>query len=102
MIYAAQEGVTQNEELKNLYTSITEEIIKAKEENQQPIIIGDLNAKIGNRINGNMSTVTEGGRKLIKMIDKYDMKLINEEEEICKGLWTREQGKDKSVMTKNV
>ena len=102
MIYAVQEGVTQNEELKNLYTSITEEIIKAKEENQQPIIIGDLNAKIGDRINGNMSTVTEGGRKLIKMIDKYDMKLINEEEEICKGLWTREQGKDKSVMTKNV
>ena len=44
VIYAAQEGVTQNEELKNLYTSITEEIIKAKEENQQPIIIGDLNA----------------------------------------------------------
>ena len=85
-----------------MYTSITEEIIKAKEENQQPIIIGDLNAKIGDRINGNMSTVTEGGRKLIKMIDKYDMKLINEEEEICKGLWTREQGKDKSVMTKNV
>ena len=102
VIYAAQEGVTQNEELKNLYTSITEEIIKAKEENQQPIIIGDLNAKIGDRIKGNMSTVTEGGRKLIKMIDKYDMKLINEEEEICKGLWTREQGKDKSVMTKNV
>ena len=85
-----------------MYTSITEEIIKAKEENQQPIIIGDLNAKIGDKIKGNMSTVTEGGRKLIKMIDKYDMKLINEEEEICKGLWTREQGKDKSVMTKNV
>ena len=85
-----------------MYTSITEEIIKAKEENQQPIIIGENKAKIGDRIKENMSTVTEGGRKLIKMIDKYDMKLINEEEEICKGLWTREQGKDKSVMTKNV
>ena len=43
-----------------------------------------------------MSTVTKGGRQLIKMIDKYDMKLVNEKEEICKGLWTREQGKDKS------
>ena len=49
-----------------------------------------------------MSAVTKGGRKLIKMIDKYNMKLVNEEEEICKGLWTREQGKDKSVMTKHI
>ena len=32
------------------------------------------------------------------MIDKYDMKIVNEELEICKGLWTREQGKDKSVI----
>ena len=26
------------------------------------------------------------------------MKIVNEEQEICKGLWTREQGKDKSVI----
>ena len=31
-----------------------------------------------------MSKVTKGGRQLIKMIDKYDMKIVNEEEEICK------------------
>ena len=53
MIYAPQEGVTPNKELKKLYTSITEEIIKAKAENQS-IIIGDVNAKIGDRIKGNM------------------------------------------------
>ena len=29
------------------------------------------------------------------MIDKYDMKTVNEEQEICKGLWIREQEKDK-------
>ena len=73
-----------------MYTPITEEIIKSKEENQQSIIIGDFNAKIGDRIKGNMPTVTKGGRQLIKMIDKCDMKLVNKEEEICKGLWTRE------------
>ena len=50
VIYAPQEGVTPNKELKKLYTSITEEIIKAKEEDQQSIIIGDFNAKIGDRI----------------------------------------------------
>ena len=98
MIYAPQEGVTPNKKLKQLYTSITEELIKAKEEDQQSIIIGDFNADIDDRIKGNMSTVTKGGRELLKMIDKYDMKAVNEEKEICKRLWTRKQGKDKSVI----
>ena len=26
------------------------------------------------------------------------MEIVNEEQEICEGLWTREQGKDKSVI----
>ena len=98
MIYAPQEGVTPNKELKKLHTSITEEIIKAKEEDQQSIITGYFNSKIGDSINGNMSAVTKRGRLLKKMTDKYDMKLVNEEQEICKGLWTREQEKDKSVI----
>ena len=105
VIYASQEGVTPNKELKKLYTSMTKEIIKAKEEDQQSIIMGDFNAKIGDRIKVNMSTVTKGGRQLLKIIDKYDMKIVNEEEEICKGLWTwlwvmgyGEEGKDKSVI----
>ena len=50
VIYAPQEGVTPSKELKKLYTPITEETIKAKEEDQQSIIIGDFNAKIGDRI----------------------------------------------------
>ena len=32
------------------------------------------------------------------MIHKYDIKIINEDEEICKGLWKRKQGKDKLVI----
>ena len=28
------------------------------------------------------------------MADKYDIKIVNKEEKICKGLWTRDQGKD--------
>ena len=98
IIYAPQEGVTPNKELKKLYTSITEEIIRAKEEDQQTIIIGDFNAKIGDRIQGNTATITKGGRQLMKMVDKYEMKIVNENKEICKGLWTREQGKEKSVI----
>ena len=33
-----------------------------------------------------MPTITKGGRQLIKMIDKCEMKFVNEEEELCKGL----------------
>ena len=43
-----------------------------------------------------MSTVAKGGRQLIKIIDKYNVKILNEKQEICKGLWTKEQGKNKS------
>ena len=38
------------------------------------------------------------GRQSIKMIHKYDMELVNKEQEKCKGLWVREQGKEKSVI----
>ena len=68
VIYAPQEGVTANKELKKLYTSITEEIIKAKEENQQSIIIGVFNAKIGDRIKGKHVN----SNKRWKAIDKND------------------------------
>ena len=68
VIYAPQEGVTPNKELKKLYTSITEEIIKAKEENQQSIIIGVFNAKIGDRIKGKHVN----SNKRWKAIDKND------------------------------
>ena len=79
-----------------MYTSITEEIIKAK--GQKSIIIEHFNAKIGNRFKENMSTLTKEGRQLIKMIYKYDMGIVNEQQEICKVLSTREQAKNTSVI----
>ena len=63
MIYAPPEGVTPNKDLRKLYIPITEEIMKATEESQQSIIMGNFNAKIGGRIKGNMPTVTKGGRQ---------------------------------------
>ena len=55
MIYTPQEGVTPNKKVKKLYRSITEEIIKANEEDQHSIIIGNFNAKIGDKIKGNIT-----------------------------------------------
>ena len=40
MIYAPQEGVTPDRELKKLYTSTSEEMLKAKAEDKQSKVIG--------------------------------------------------------------
>ena len=42
--------------------------------------------------------MTKRGRQIIKLVDKQDMVILNEESEVCKGLWTKEQGKEKSVI----
>ena len=62
------------------------------------INLGDFNAKIGVRIKGNKETVTKGGRQIVKLVDKQDKVILDEESEICKGLWTREQGEENSVI----
>ena len=47
VIYAPQENVTPNNELKIMYEDITEQIKIGKEEKQQIITLGNFNAKIG-------------------------------------------------------
>ena len=41
----------------------------------------------------------------MKMTKKYDLVIIHKEKEVCKGLWTRVQGQEKSkldyVLTNN-
>ena len=53
VIYAPQENVTPNNELKLMYEDIREQIKIGKEEKQQILILGDFNAKIGGAIEGN-------------------------------------------------
>ena len=43
-------------------------------------MIGGFNGKICGRIKGNMPTVTKWRRQLIKMIDKYNIKLNKEQD----------------------
>ena len=51
MIYGPQENVRRNSELKKLFGSISDQVDIGKENNQQIIILGNFNAKIGNCIN---------------------------------------------------
>ena len=98
VIYAQQENVTSNNELKVMYNNISKQISIAQEERQQVLILGDFNAKVGTYIEGNKPTVTKGRRQLMKMEKKNDLVIINKEKEVCKRLWTRVQGQKISIL----
>ena len=98
VIYGPQENVTPNSELKKLYESISDQVDIGKENNQQIIILGDFNAKIGNYIKNNKETITKGGRHLKRLVGKQNLCIVNGESNKCEGLWTREQGEEKSVI----
>ena len=98
VIYAPQENVTPNNELKLMYEDIREQIKIGKEEKQQILIIGDFNAKIGEAVEGNKTQVTKGGRQLLKLANKENMAILNTVKEKGKGVWTRVQGKEESII----
>ena len=59
VIYGPQENITPNSELKKFYESISDQVDIGKENNQQIIILGDFNAKIGNYIKNNKETIAK-------------------------------------------
>ena len=67
VIYAPQENVTSNNELKIMYNNISKQISIAQDERQQVLILGDFSAKVGTYIEGNKPTVIKGGRQMMKM-----------------------------------
>ena len=97
VIYVPQENTTPNKELKKMYQEIKDRIEQTRQQCQNMINLGDFNAKIGIRIKGNKETLTKGGRQIVKLEDKQDKVILDEESEICKGLWTREQREENSV-----
>ena len=90
--------VTPNNQLKIMYEDIREQIKIRKEEKQQTLFLGDFNVKIGAAIEGNKAQVTKGGRQLLKLANRENMIILNTVKEKCKGVWTRVQGEDKSII----
>ena len=96
-IYMPQESKTSLTTLKEIYREIEDQINIAKEKQECLLMLGDLNCKVGNLIPNNSETITKGGRLLIKLITKYDLKIVNSDR-ICDGLWTRKEGTSKSII----
>ena len=61
-IYTPQESRTSKEILTKMYESIEEQVCRAKERQQNVLMLGDFNCKIGDKIKGNRKEVSKGGR----------------------------------------
>ena len=98
VIYAPQENIPLNNELKIMYEDIREQIKIGKEEKQQILILGDFNAKIEVAIEGNKAQVTKGGKQLLKLANKENMIILNTVEAKCERVWKRVQGEETSII----
>ena len=97
VIYAPQESRTTKEQLKLMYEKIGEQISLAREKKQKVLMLGDFNCKIGEKIIGNRTDVTKGGKMLLKLVDRNRLTILNSNEK-CHGLWTRVENGNKSVL----
>ena len=82
-----------------MYESISDQVYIGKENNQQIIIPGDFNVKVGKYITNNKETITKGGRNLKRLLEKGNICIVNSKCNKWEGLWTGKQGEEKSVMT---
>ena len=61
---------------------------------QHIIVMGDMNCKICDLIDGNKEEISKGGKIMIK---ENNMIILNSLER-CRGKWTRSSGREKSII----
>ena len=96
-IYAPQENKTKKATIEKMYEQIGKNKIEADKANENFLVVGDFNCKIGNKIKNNKEEVTEFGKILLKTATENDIMIINTHEK-CQGLWTWIEGSKKSVI----
>ena len=96
-VYLPQEKAVSVKEISNIYKLIKKEITDGRDNEQSVIVTGDFNCKVGDKIEGNTGTVSKGGKKLLKMLEKEKMVMANASNK-CKGKWTREENGKRSIL----
>ena len=94
VVYFPQE---QEQDLKEIYKIIKEQVQESGKNDESVMIVGDFNCKVGKEIKENHKVVTKGGRKLKKFVEKEGLKIINSLEN-CSGVWTRDEKGVKSIL----
>ena len=95
VIYMPQEDKTPIKKVERIYGEIGKEVERAIVNNEQVILMGDFNCKIGRgKKDGEIS---KGGKILLNMTKKYGLHVVNTNEK-CEGKWTRIEGDQKSTL----
>ena len=97
VVYMPQEKSTKTPELKKIYRQIEEEVIKTHQAKESIIILGDFNCKVGEKIQGNDSEVSKGGKLLLELCKNTGM-VIGNAQKNCTGTWTRRMGNERSIL----
>ena len=82
VVYMPQESRTTVQELADCYRKMENEIEKANQEEQHIIIVGDLNCRIGNKVNGNDNAMTKGERMPMELVIEHNLHLMNAGENV--------------------
>ena len=94
IVYFPQE---KDQNQKEIYDIIKQQIHESRERDESIMIVGDFNSRVGEAIEGNNRKVSKGGKKLLKMIEKEGLMLVNGSRN-CTGKWTREENNSKSIL----
>ena len=81
VVYFPQE---RDQNLKEIYKIIKEQVRKAGENDESVFIVGDFNCRVGGKIKSNEGKASKSGEKMLKMIEKEGLVLVNSMEN-CKG-----------------
>ena len=97
-LYGKIEGRESKEKIREQFHHIEELIKNIENTGEDYILIGDLNAKIGNKedgIIGNNEEKNEAGKALLDLEEEVQGVIVNKTEK-CKGKWTRVNTKRES------
>ena len=96
ILYAPQETVNKSA-IESMYNEITEQRMEAEKEKEIFLVMGDFNCKIGKKIKGNNPKISKYGNNLINLTKENKLRILNCHK-ACKGIWTRIEGNQKSVI----
>ena len=90
-VYGLQENADATER-ENFYDELNIEIEHCTVSDENPLISGDLNAKLGKE-NVGVCALSPNGKLLLEAVNKYNLKVLNFSDK-CNGKWTRTRMKN--------
>ena len=79
LVYLPQE---KDQNLKEIYSTIKEQVQDGRKKDESVIVLGDFNCKVGEIIKGNNRKISKGGKKMLKCMEKEGLELANSLENI--------------------